>query len=894
MSVDEKFEILPLLVRAGVNYDYRYEPTIQQTQLVLEIPSNFKSKLPEDISSLIEKLCYSESFLKPEEQRLYNEMVSSVPSTDTNRTIVAKPVLERRNVVIRFVGSSKKKRKKRLAIQHCNLAALTPCFRSKRLEELVIRINLLKLEGCNMCAITGLTGTGKSEMAKGYAWGLDNDPSSAKVFRWRLNPDQLDKEGDVISYQQSYFELLRNFGIPLQKVDDTETLKSKDERLNRILWARINEYPSCVFIFDNARSITDIEKYLPPETLQIRGQILVTTQSPKFFVSRSDKNFPLNSGLDHKEACSLFEEMLSDSRKTAYPPKSIRTLVKFLDHSPMSITVAAAHINLMDYKYHEYRKALNLDPDQSKITTARSDIVKQATGNEHSIVQYRAVQLLISGVKAKNPIFFKLLQFCSFLANDNIPGPLLERLLEKAMPTLDAEHYLKELMVSNINRSILNHDDKNGMYYIHRLTQRVIHNMTSRPDQIVPKLIDSLLSLYSYDSYSLDKATQSRAVSQHFLSVLGKTIKCPKVGKYRAGLFLTLGQLSQRFGEYIRAHEFLSNALTELHQTRNSYVGRLCSFILGRCGHRRMLDRLYKLQYPTTLMLIHHWRGYTRCWLKRYAEALEDMDAALQIATHLYGKSSFEVARVYNFRCVVLQEAPDSSPEQAKRWSEEAKRLCQDIAPQGRNIELEIGYSNYRIAECLKDMGKYRESLKHYRAAVRLWARYYHNRHPWIAKALCNIAALGLKVDPENFTDVGVTYQDAMQYLEDSLRDEIDAYGGYTSNGAIAYGLIAQMWYVKPETVNDDNSHLLKAIESIDRQIEVWSRVFGKTYQELVGAYYWKGRILEKLGSTMHRRMAVTAYKRALTVSRHNPNNSAKIVQYIDQINTRLQELTSS
>jgi tetratricopeptide (TPR) repeat protein len=896
MSVDAKLDLRPILVRAGINCDYRFEPTINQTQLVIEIPYNFKSKLPDFISSLLEKLCYFELPLTSQEETLYHELVRSVPSTDVNRSIVAKPVLDRRNVVIRIIGSPKKKRKKRLVIQHCNLAALTPSFRAKRLEDLITRIETLRRENCNTCAITGLTGTGKSELAKAYAWGLDNDPTSAKVFRWRLNPDQMDKEGDTISYQQSYLELLRNFGIPLQKVDDTETPKDREQRLNRVLWAMINEYPSWVVIFDNAGTITDIQKYLPPPQTQIKGQILVTTQCPKFFVSRLDNNLTLNQGLDHKQACSLFEEMLSGSHKTAYPSKSINALVRFLDHSPMSIKVAAAHINLMGYKYDEYRKLLNVDPEESKITSVRSDIVTQATDNQHSIVQYRAVQLLITGIREKDPLFFELLQFCSFVANDNIPGALLENLLKDAMNTPNAQHYLKELMVSNINRSILNYDDKTGMYYIHRLTQRVIHNIPSRPDQIIPKLINTLLALYSYDSYSLDKARQSRVVSQHLLSVLGKTSKCPQVGEYRAGLFLTLGQLSQRFGEYNRAHEFLNNALTELCQVKGSYFAQLCTFILGRCGQRRILDRFcpmrpHKSQYSATLMLVHHWRGYTRCWLKRYQEALADMDVALQIVMRLYGDRSFEVARVYNFRCVALQEAPGSSPEDAKKWSEEAQRICQDIIPRTREINLEMGYSNYRIAECLKDMRKYRKSLHHYRIAVRFWALHYNNKHPWIAKTLCNIAALGLKPDPEKFEDIGVTYEIAMRYLEDSLRDEIDAYGGYTSNGAIAYGLIGQMWYVKPDIVLNDKSHLTKAMENIEHQIRIWTRVFGKTYQELAGSYYWKGRILEKMSTPQDLRMATTAYKKAIKISQHHPNNPAKIVEYINKINVRLKVL---
>jgi energy-coupling factor transporter ATP-binding protein EcfA2 len=189
--------------------------------------------------------------------------------------------LETTNLIIK-IKSRCRDNESSLGKKRDNIATVVSNFKDKRLKELTQVINNSKdtSSGLKLCAITGVTGIGKSELAKAYASKL---PDSQGIFRWRLDPDSdpTSSNSAQVSYQQAYAMLLYNFDLGLRKAYASETPDQVHLRVKETLWQRIDEYPTWIIIFDNASSYDDIRHYLPT-TCRSKGLILVTSQKSIF------------------------------------------------------------------------------------------------------------------------------------------------------------------------------------------------------------------------------------------------------------------------------------------------------------------------------------------------------------------------------------------------------------------------------------------------------------------------------------------------------------------------------------------------------------------------------------------------------------------------------------
>ena len=100
------------------------------------------------------------------------------------------------------------------AKKQTNLTSMVTPFKAKRLDELKTRIQLLQQPGPGViiCAITGIAGCGKSELAKAHAWQFCTKPNN---FVWRLDPDPdtTNNTASTVSYQKAYAQLLDNFNL---------------------------------------------------------------------------------------------------------------------------------------------------------------------------------------------------------------------------------------------------------------------------------------------------------------------------------------------------------------------------------------------------------------------------------------------------------------------------------------------------------------------------------------------------------------------------------------------------------------------------------------------------------------------------------------------------------
>ncbi len=388
-------------------------------------------------------------------------------------------------------------------------------FKPLYVEQLQERITALKNldHPVIKCAITGVAGSGKSELAKAFVTQFRN---SSTIFTWRLDPDPDGTSNNVtkVSYRQAYLQLLHNFSLPHLKAYDEETPLQMEQRLLSMLWSKINQYSSWILIFDNAASLEDIERHLPTDP-NIHGSILVTTQNPHFFPEEK-QNLSLNQGLQERNTgVQLLEEL-----STCTDSKEAQLLAKKLDYLPLGLRLAGAFI----------RSQKTVDPDFSFTQYIR---LMDQNVNPH-LSSETAIHISIRKAKAQNPKLYEILKWCAFLDCQKLEATILfdiykyqeygapnpredmwwgtqiwNRIFKPKIlhPVIQPEPLVLKTQfntaMGNDNYSLIVYDRLIQGYYLHRTTQVGIRSLITSPIQTLKLLVALMLQLYPFDRYSI-------------------------------------------------------------------------------------------------------------------------------------------------------------------------------------------------------------------------------------------------------------------------------------------------------------------------------------------------------------------------------------------------------
>jgi hypothetical protein len=403
-----------------------------------------------------------------------------------------------------------------------NLEPIVTHFKAKRLDELNTHIQALKerTPGLVMCAITGVTGCGKSELAKAYTWKLS---IVSKIFIWRLDSDIDENSNSTskVSYKTAFFELLQNFGLQSIQAVEYEHQKTFQQRQNTMLWQKITQFKSWIIIFDNAGSEMDIKNYLPPANTIIMGQclILITTPNPHFLDDEKANFNTTNAGLDPAEALQLFSE-ISYIETTDNP--NANNLIRELDYSPLGIRVAGTYIHKMQKHYirlDDHCKLLQSSTYQNFIDRmGGSEFIQKAIQDEKRSASLQAgLEFLIDRLKKINPELIEMLQYCSFLNNEDIPSELLLELCKNSNDDkIITQQRLAVLTEGRDNYSLLSYNHKAKTHNLHRTTQLVIRRLMDNSHDIIKKIAVIIINLYSYDGQWTENIKHCKKMEIHF------------------------------------------------------------------------------------------------------------------------------------------------------------------------------------------------------------------------------------------------------------------------------------------------------------------------------------------------------------------------------------------
>ena len=379
------------------------------------------------------------------------------------------------------------------------------------------------------CAITGVAGSGKSELAKAYV----TQCRTSTNFIWRLDPDPDTSYNDAkqILYTSAFKELLYNFDLENKVAFRGETLGQMHRRLVRSLWGKISQYSESMLIFDNAATCADIEKYLPTDPDikdSVKGLILVTTQNLYFF-DQTEQNLSLNQGLKEGGA-----ELLAEISQ--YPlSEGAETLAERLDYLPLGLRIAGKFIRIQRRTDSEF--------SFEKYMTLMDHNVSPHLGTE------AAIYLSINKIKIMNSKLYKLLEWCVFLDAQKLSSMLLLDLYReldfgsKDQEAIDLVIQMKfgEIMGEE-TYSLIVYDQVTKNYYIHRTTQAAIQKSIKDPMQIVQEVMTAMIQVYEIKEYSEEVINRCENVKPH-LDALCQRIDSDWV--YRKKLFTDASRLKR-------------------------------------------------------------------------------------------------------------------------------------------------------------------------------------------------------------------------------------------------------------------------------------------------------------------------------------------------------------
>lgn len=607
-------------------------------------------------------------------------------------------------------------------------------FKETHLRKLELEMLNQSTKNFTLCAITGVMGCGKTELSKVYLHNHLMKHSTCFGWYWKPDPhpDPINTRVKV-SYRQAYDLLLSNFGIQQRGVR-IDTQEVNDRQLLK-LWEHINQYEECIMVFDNSDSYLDIQQYLLADFTR-RAVILVTTQNENFINVGGWLTLSINKGLEPKDAKELLTE-LCDIKES---DEVVEDLLEILDHSPLAIRVCAGYMTLKRNKVGllEYTTKVATQP-QFMQNLGQKDLlslISQNTRNkECKWTLHRGIELLLTEMQDLNPLFFTILQHCAYLANDNIPEKLLQKLdlklREKFASTRKYQDIQQDLQqMVNESHSLLT---GNSSYYLHRTTQLVMQNISNKSvkkdyiGSFIQTLVVLMFEIYPYDHYSINKIQSCQDVQPHFLA-LSQVIRSNnnlKLVHEQLRLLLILGQLSYRFSRFSLGLDYLRRALNLVQTCKkcNAEIDAIHAEILRFSGNLKYYQGLH-------------------------SEARVDLCKAIPIASRAYKPPEWRLAAIYNDLGDNLRLDSDKIPAQ-NRYQAALNMTGYDLSTKrsinhSRDSELQIAHSLLGIALCYRDSNNFDGAAKYMEEALHIRQLHLDAKDPHIANVYLDLATLGL------------------------------------------------------------------------------------------------------------------------------------------------------
>lgn len=407
----------------------------------------------------------------------------------------------------------------------------------EKLNEVTNKFNQSNVQTVAMLAITGIPGSGKTELAKLYA---DKFFERHGIFSERLQQTAIEwipfltKShtifGEIgiaskipivwflngITLEKDYIALADKLHIPSnQNIED----------IIRAVNIELSLTDNWLLIFDDIQKIDDIENYLKFNQ-GTHGKVLITTRNINFFADPA-KHINLSKGMEINEAKELL------IRISGLKPNSeveVEDLARELDRLPLALATAALTIKNENHDrlipiltYCGYKEKLNTKRNEIKVR----EVEIRGADEDYKKTQSAVIQLLLETLQKDNKgqAAIKLLHLCSLINNNSIPQWLLSAYWEqlKLDNKLEFNQVLNEAKASsllNIEKHSKSGNVKDDLYFIHHVTQYELQQTMNKTE--INLAIDLLEKQWSTSNVKKEEFEKHNLLLGHTKSLLEK------------------------------------------------------------------------------------------------------------------------------------------------------------------------------------------------------------------------------------------------------------------------------------------------------------------------------------------------------------------------------------
>ena len=301
-------------------------------------------------------------------------------------------------------------------------------------------------------AISGLGGIGKTQLALEYAYRY---MAGYEIVWWIRS-----EEPTILSWD--YVQLTEKLNLPT-------TIASEQDALIRAVRNELGRSKDFLLIFDNAPSKESVYPYLPQGE---SGHVVITSRNPDW----ADVASPLEVQTWEREESITF--LLN--RTGRLDREGAGRIAGVLGDLPLALEQAAA--------YMTRPSQVGFDDYLERFEKKRNVLWSK----ERSPIMYPATvgttwTMAMDEISSSEPVGRDLLRFLAFLAPDNIPGTILEKLpeltFENKQATFEDSIALEEGINALGQYSLISMTT--GGYSVHRLVQAVTKDLISKDEQVL-------------------------------------------------------------------------------------------------------------------------------------------------------------------------------------------------------------------------------------------------------------------------------------------------------------------------------------------------------------------------------------------------------------------------
>jgi transcriptional regulator with XRE-family HTH domain len=427
-------------------------------------------------------------------------------------------------------------------IEQSNIPYKRNSFFAGRDEEIKhIHSNLMNnVKSPNICAITGISGIGKTSVAVEYAFHYREE---YKFVLW-IQADTPD------TLSAHFTELAKFLNFPEDSAQDRKTtisiIKQWLQAQDRVKNSR------CLLIFDNADEISVHEDLL----YQLGSHhVILTTRTQ--LLEPTIQNVELMPISESSSILLLLRQSHLVSPKTEFSeiPGTLRIdaqrIVSILGRLPFALSQAAIYIRKTKCGLSYYLKILQLE--QNRILEEDSTPATRATTATWS--------LSFRKIRENNPEAAVLLHFCAFLYPDMIYKEFLldasPVLTSKLRAVTSSRKSLEEAIRELLRYSLVQVNARTGALSLHRLVQTTIRNGLPTEEQqrwaeYVVRAINLVFPLIEVTTLHISWRTCQRYFYQ--ARACANLIEQWKIANHESRQFL------HKFGKYLAERTEFKNA----------------------------------------------------------------------------------------------------------------------------------------------------------------------------------------------------------------------------------------------------------------------------------------------------------------------------------------------